>query len=55
MFGHQHYVPVLKWKLGEYQALHRLASDIKDRMTPLIEIPDIGYDFDAHVPLGGLE
>ena len=25
MFGHDHYVPILKWKMGEYQALVRKA------------------------------
>lgn len=41
---HRHYVPILKWKLGEYQALMRLHSAVKDALTPLIEIPPIGYD-----------
>lgn len=40
------YVPCLRWKQGEYQALFRLSSDTKDMITPLIEIPEIGYDFE---------
>ncbi len=44
---HRKYVPVLKWKMGEYQALSRLEDDIKDRVVPLIEIPPPGYDFEA--------
>src|SRR3989339_1278062 len=47
MFTHQHYIPVLKWKQGEYQALSRLTKPIKDNLTPLIEIPPIGYDFET--------
>ncbi|WP_407049213.1 beta family protein [Methyloraptor flagellatus] len=46
MFNHLHYVPILKWKLGEYQALARLESSVKDRVTPLIELPAVGYDFE---------
>jgi Beta protein len=47
MFGHQHYVPILKWKQGEYQALHRLTNAVKDGLTPLIEIPAVGFDHEA--------
>jgi hypothetical protein len=47
MFTHQHYVPILKWKQGEYQALHRLAAPIKDSLTPLLEILDVGFDHEA--------
>jgi len=46
MFNHQHYVPVLKWKMGEYQALHRLNERAKDKITPLLEVPPIGYGFE---------
>lgn len=46
MFNHLHYVPVLKWKLGEYQALARLHGPVKDYLTPLLEIPAVGYDFE---------
>jgi hypothetical protein len=47
MFQHNHYVPVLKWKMGEYQALSRLSDQAKGRITPLLEIPPVGYDFEA--------
>jgi len=43
-FDHHHYVPCLRWKQGEYQAVSRLP--IKSLFTPLIEIPGIGYDFE---------
>lgn len=40
------YVPVLKWRQGEYQALLRLSDDIKSQIVPLIVIPPIEYDFE---------
>ncbi len=50
MFKPRHYVPVLKWKQGEYQALYRLDKPIKDNLTPLIEIPKVGYDHEMGRP-----
>lgn len=41
-----HYVAILKWRLGEYQALSRLDGAQKDLITPLIVIPPIEYDFE---------
>ena len=38
------YYPILKWKQGEYKALHSLNPQIKDRICPIIEITPIGYD-----------
>lgn len=45
-FDHRHYVPCLQWKQGEYQAVLRLSDSIKRLFTPLIEVPEIGYDFE---------
>ncbi len=45
-FDHRHYVPCLRWKQGEYQALFRLADNTKRRITPLIEVAEIGWDFE---------
>jgi hypothetical protein len=45
MFNYKHYVPALKWKLGECSALKNIHKDLKDKFTPLIEIPPIPYDF----------
>jgi hypothetical protein len=39
------YVPVLKGKEGEYSALEALPSDVRTRLMPLIEIPDVPYDY----------
>lgn len=46
-FDHNHYVPCLRWKLGEYQAVLRLKAATKTRITPLIEVPEIGWDFET--------
>lgn len=47
MFNHNHYVPILKWKMGEYQALSRLTDLVKAKITPLLEIPPVGFDFET--------
>ncbi len=41
------YMPVLKWRQGEYQALFRLRSTVKDNIVPLVIIPPLEYDFEA--------
>lgn len=55
MLDHLHYVPIIKWRQGEYQALYRLASSIKDFTTPLLEIPTEGWDFENEVPAKSLD
>jgi len=51
------YVPCLKWKLGEYQALLRLPSNLKDNLLPVFEVaeffvgsPAASYDFEDGKP-----
>jgi len=44
------YVPCLRWKQGEYQAVMRLSTGAKLLMTPLIEVPEIGFDFETRQP-----
>ncbi|MHC4573069.1 MAG: beta family protein [Planctomycetota bacterium] len=44
-FNHTHYVPYLRWKQGEYQAVWRLSDATKRMFTPLIGIPELGWDF----------
>ena len=41
------YMPILKWRQGEYLALEKLESNIKDKVVPLIEIPPIEWDFES--------
>lgn len=48
-FDHHHYVPCLRWKQGEYQAVLRLSDQTRQALTPLIEVPEIGFDFERKV------
>jgi hypothetical protein len=47
IFDHKRYVPCLRWKKGEYQALRFLQDHTKNDITPLIEIAEIGFDFET--------
>lgn len=42
-----HYVPVLKGKAGEFGALGSLLPTVKDRVTPLIEVFSVPFDWTA--------
>ena len=44
------YLPILKWRLGEYQALSRLHPSIKSSIYPLFVVPPIEYDFETSSP-----
>ncbi|WP_375204227.1 beta family protein [Hyphococcus sp.] len=44
------YVPGLRWRQGEYQALMRLHADAKLRTVPFITIPDVEFDFEIWAP-----
>jgi hypothetical protein len=44
------YVPAVRWRQGEYQALLRLNNRIKDRVVPFITIPEIEFDFEEWRP-----
>jgi hypothetical protein len=44
------YVPALRWRQGEYQALLRLANSVKERIVPFITIPEIEFDFEEWRP-----
>lgn len=41
------YIPCLRWKQGEYLALYHLSSSTKTMILPLIEVAEIGYDFET--------
>jgi hypothetical protein len=45
MFGHKHYVPILKSKEGEFKALAELKVPSKDFITPLFEIVGVPWDY----------
>lgn len=44
------YLPILKWRQGEYQALMRLKPHVKDAVLPLIVVPPVEYDFEEERP-----
>ena len=46
-FDHKQYVPCLRWKQGEYMAIAALSAASRERITPLIEVPEIGFDFET--------
>ncbi|HYW80695.1 MAG TPA: beta family protein [Thermoguttaceae bacterium] len=48
-FDHNHYVPCLRWKQGEYQAVLDLSTTARNFITPLIEVPEMGFDFEKGV------
>jgi len=45
-FDHTHYVPILKGKLGEFNALKQLYSQDRAALTPLIEVAPVDWDYD---------
>ena len=46
----EHYVPSLRWRMAEYQALMQLTPRVKDRVVPLITLPDVEFDFETWQP-----
>jgi len=42
----QHYIPCLRWKQGEYQALQQLSPGVRNLIKPLIDVAEIGFDFE---------
>src|SRR6266478_2547335 len=40
-------MPCLRWKQGEYDALFRLKLSAKNFITPLIEVAELGFDFET--------
>jgi hypothetical protein len=52
---HHDYVPVLKWRQGEYQALMRLGPERKERVVPLIEVCPPEFDFETQQPAKSID
>ncbi|MEI2300523.1 beta family protein [Ensifer sp. MJa1] len=44
------YVPSLRWRQGEYQALFRLSDTAKQLVVPFILVPEPEYDFEEGRP-----
>jgi len=55
MPGQPLYVPILKGKEGEFAALETLASDVRNRLAPLIEVPAVPYDYANERPAKSLD
>jgi len=55
MFNHNHYVPILKGKAGELNALEKLNVDTKLNMTPMIEVQPVERDYDTKEPKKSLD
>lgn len=49
------YIPLLRWRQGEYEALFRLGNAQKDATLPLIEILPPDYDFEQRKPKKSLD
>lgn len=50
ILGESMYVPALRWRLGEYQALLRLAKEVKDQVVPIVTVPEVEFDFELWQP-----
>ena len=48
------YIPCLRWKQGEYLAVHRLSATAHQEILPLIEVAEVGFDFETRKPLKSL-
>ena len=46
----QFYVPCVRWRQGEYQALLNLSDAAKDAIVPMIMVPNLEYDFEDGAP-----
>jgi Beta protein len=46
----QHYVPLLRWRMGEYQALQKLDDAPKAAIVPLLEVLPPDFDFELRQP-----
>ncbi len=45
MFGNRHYVPILKSKAAEFDALEDLAADVRSFITPLVDVIPPSWDW----------
>jgi hypothetical protein len=50
-----HYVPVLRWRMGEYQALEKLDEVQKTWIVPLLEVLPPDFDFETQQPRKDLD
>jgi hypothetical protein len=55
MAEHNHYVPIVPGRQGEYHALAALRDESRARITPLIEVPPVPWDFENDAPAKSLD
>lgn len=55
MFDHRFYLPILKWRMGEWQALEHLSPAVKEKTVPFLEIPREKWDFEEEQPAVDLD
>jgi hypothetical protein len=55
MFDERHYVPILKGKEGEFRALAEMYAADKARLTPLIEVAPVTWDYVNEQPAKTVE
>ena len=55
MFDQKHYVPLLKAKQGELNALAELNQSVKDGVTPLLELPLAPWDWNNDQPAKSID
>jgi hypothetical protein len=49
-FDHTHYIPILKGKQGEYDAVQTLFLPDRAALTPLFEVPAVDFDYKTQQP-----
>jgi hypothetical protein len=50
MIDHMHYVPILKGRRGEYGALQTMSREVREHLTPILEIPPVPWDHQRRQP-----
>ncbi len=55
MFTDKHYVPAIRWRQGEYTGLKELSPVHRQRLTPLVDIPPIPWDFNNDQPAKAID
>jgi hypothetical protein len=55
VFDYRHYVPILKGKKGEFDALRTLSPAARARLTPVIDVPPVRTNYRLNAPETTLE
>jgi hypothetical protein len=44
------YLPIVKWKMGEYSAIRELTPEVASTIAPVLEIPPVPWNFNTDSP-----